>query len=39
MENINLTPEESFNIINKAIANFKLNFRETAKIFLLWAGY
>jgi len=36
MENINLTPEESFNIINKAIANFKLNYRETAKVFLLW---
>ena len=36
MENINLTPEESFSIINKAIANFKLNFRETAKVFLLW---
>jgi hypothetical protein len=36
MENVNLTPEESFSIINKAIANFKLNFRETAKVFLLW---
>jgi hypothetical protein len=36
MENINLTPEESFSIINKAIANFKLNYRETAKVFLLW---
>lgn len=36
MENFNLTPEESFSIINKAIANFKLNFRETAKVFLLW---
>jgi hypothetical protein len=36
MENNNLTPEESFSIINKAIANFKLNFRETAKLFLLW---
>jgi hypothetical protein len=36
MKNINLTPEESFSIINKAIANFKLNFRETAKVFLLW---
>lgn len=36
MENKNLTPEESFNIINKAIANFKLNYRETAKVFLLW---
>ncbi len=36
MENINLTPEESFIIINKAIANFKLNYKETAKVFLLW---
>lgn len=36
MENNNLTPEESFNIINKAIANFKLNYKETAKVFLLW---
>lgn len=36
MDNINLTPEESFSIINKAIANFKLNYRETAKVFLLW---
>lgn len=36
MENVNLTPEESFSIINKAIANFKMNFRETAKVFLLW---
>jgi len=36
MENINLTPEESFSIINKAITSFKLNFRQTAKVFLLW---
>ena len=36
MEKINLTPEESFSIINKAIANFKLNYKETAKVFLLW---
>jgi hypothetical protein len=36
MENNNLTPEESFSIINKAIANFKMNYRETAKIFLFW---
>lgn len=36
MEKINLTPDESFSIINKAIANFKLNYRETAKVFLLW---
>ena len=31
-----LTPEESFNIINKAISNFKMNYKEGAKIFLLW---
>jgi len=36
MEKINLTPDESFSIINKAISNFKLNYRETAKVFLLW---
>jgi len=36
MEKIDLTPEESFSIINKAIANFKLNYRETAQVFLLW---
>lgn len=36
MENVNLTPEESLSIINKAIANFKMNYRETAKVFLLW---
>lgn len=31
-----LTPEESFNIINKAITNFKVNYKESAQIFLLW---
>lgn len=36
MEKNNLTPEESFNIINKAISNFKMNYKESAKIFLLW---
>lgn len=36
MDKINLTPEESFDIINKAIANFKMNFRETSQSFLLW---
>lgn len=36
MEKIDMTPDESFSIINKAIANFKLNYRETAKVFLLW---
>ncbi len=36
MEKNNLTPEESFKIIDKAIANFKMNYKESAKIFLLW---
>jgi len=36
MEKINLTPEESFDVINKAIANFKINYRESSKVFLLW---
>jgi hypothetical protein len=36
MEKNNLTPEDSFNIINKAIANFKMNYKESAKTFLLW---
>jgi hypothetical protein len=36
MEKENLTPEESFVIINRAIANFKMNYRENAQVFLLW---
>ncbi len=36
MEKNNLTPEESFVIINKAIADFKMNYRENAQVFLLW---
>lgn len=36
MKTNSLTPEESFGIINKAISNFKMNYRESAKIFLLW---
>ena len=36
MKENDLTPEESFTIINKAISNFKMNYRENAKIFLLW---
>jgi len=36
MDKNNLTPEESFNIINKAISNFKMNYKESSKIFLLW---
>jgi hypothetical protein len=31
-----LTPEESFKIIGKAISNFKTNYKESARIFLLW---
>lgn len=36
MDKIDLTPEESFDVINKAIANFKINYRESSKVFLLW---
>jgi hypothetical protein len=36
MEKNNLTPEESLTIISKAIANFKMNYKESAAIFLLW---
>ncbi len=36
MDKNNLTPEESFVIINKAIADFKMNYRENAQVFLLW---
>lgn len=36
MDKNNLTPEESFNIINKAISNFKMNYKENGKSFLLW---
>lgn len=36
MDEKNLTPEESFDIINKAIANFKMNYKESAKVFILW---
>ncbi|MGD2035619.1 MAG: hypothetical protein PVF73_11215, partial [Bacteroidales bacterium] len=36
MENNNLTPEESFSIITKAISNFKINYKENSKSFLLW---
>ncbi|UCH15733.1 MAG: hypothetical protein JSV22_07140 [Bacteroidales bacterium] len=31
-----LTPEESFDLINKAISNFKMNYKESGKSFLLW---
>jgi hypothetical protein len=36
MEKNSLTPEESFDIITKAISNFKINYKESAKVFLLW---
>jgi len=36
MDNNNLTPEESLTIISKAISNFKMNYKESAKTFLLW---
>lgn len=36
MDKNHLTPEESFIIINKAISNFKMNYKENAKMFLLW---
>lgn len=36
MEKSNLTPEESLDIITKAISNFKINYKESAQIFLLW---
>ena len=36
MEKNDLTPEESFVIINKAIANYKMNYKESSKVFLLW---
>jgi len=36
MDKTTLTPEESFDIITKAISNFKINYKEGAKIFLLW---
>jgi len=36
MEKNDFTPEESFDVINKAIAYFKINYKESAKVFLLW---
>jgi len=36
MDKNSLTPEESFSIINKAISNFKMNYKDSSKIFLLW---
>jgi len=36
MDKNNFTPEESFDLIQKHISNFKMNYKENAKIFLLW---
>jgi hypothetical protein len=36
MHKNDLTPEESLTIIDKAISNFKTNYKESAQIFLLW---
>lgn len=36
MDEKNLTPEESFDIINKAIANFKMKYKESAEVFILF---
>ena len=36
MEENSLTPEESLSIIDKAITNFKINYKESGKTFLLW---
>jgi hypothetical protein len=36
MEKNNLTPEESLDIITQAISNFKMNYKENSKSFLLW---
>lgn len=36
MEKNNLTPEDSLKIIDKAILNYKMNYKEHAKTFLLW---
>ena len=36
MEKNDFSPEDSFNVIDKAIAYFKINYRESSKVFLLW---
>jgi hypothetical protein len=36
MDDKTLTPRESLHIIDKAISNFKINYKESAQIFLLW---
>mgnify|MGYP006283419931 CR=1 FL=1 len=36
MEKHELSPQESLTIISQAIANFKMNYRESARFFLLW---
>ena len=36
MDKTVFTPEESLDLINKHISNFKLNYKESGNIFLLW---
>ena len=36
MEEQQLKPQEGFDIITKAISNFKMNYKEGAQAFLLW---
>lgn len=36
MNTTDLTPEESFDIIKKAISNYKMNYKENSQVFLLW---
>jgi hypothetical protein len=36
MNKNDLTPDESFAIINKAISNTKMNYKESSQVFLLW---
>ena len=36
MEENSFTPEESFDLIQKHISNFKKNYKDNAKLFLLW---
>lgn len=36
MNTTDLTPEESFDIIKKAIFNYKMNYKENSQVLLLW---
>ena len=36
MDKNSFTPEESFDLIQRHISNFKMNYKENAQIFLLW---